>query len=73
MVLLRIRNTCAERDDSGGPAGWEAFANGENGRRGVGLSSVSAIAEKYNGNALFQQKDGMFTTRVILNPKQGQE
>lgn len=68
-IMLRIQNTCAEQGDSGEPAGWEAFA-GQAGtqRRGVGLSSVAAIAEKYNGIALFQRKDGVFTTRIILNP-----
>ena len=70
MILLRIRNSCAEHDDSGAPAGWKAFAEGEGGRRGVGLGSVSAIAEKYNGSALFERKGGVFTTRVIMNPKQ---
>ena len=70
MILLRIRNSCAEQDDSGAPADWKAFAEGEGGRRGVGLGSVSAIAEKYNGSALFERKGGVFTTRIMLNPKQ---
>lgn len=70
MILLRIRNSCAEQDDSGAPTGWKTFAEGEGGRRGVGLGSVSAIAEKYHGSALFERKGGIFTTRIILNPKQ---
>ena len=37
-----------------------------------GLSSVTAITEKYNGSALFERKNGVFTTRIILNPKQSQ-
>ena len=49
---------------------WTAFADsGGNDLRGVGLSSVSAIAEKYHGSALFQRKGGVFTSRIILNPK----
>ncbi len=74
MILLRIQNSCAETDDSGGPKDWKSFARrGDAGRAGVGLSSVDAIAQKYDGSALFQRKDGQFTTRVILNPKQAQE
>lgn len=70
MILLRVQNTCARSDGSGEPAGWEAFAV----RRGtdlssVGLHSIAAIAEKYGGSAQFQRQDGVFTTRVILNPK----
>ena len=71
MILLRIRNTCAEEDGTGGPVGWEAFSGGD-GLRGVGLGSVASIAEKYNGSALFERKNGVFTTRIILNPKQSQ-
>ena len=71
MILLRIQNNCAETDDSGNPAGWAAFAvHAESGSLSVGLSSVDAIAQKYNGSALFQRKDGTFTTRIILNPRQ---
>ena len=71
MILLRVQNTCARSDGSGEPAGWEAFAA----RRGkdlssVGLHSITAIAEKYGGSAQFQCQNGVFTTRVILNPKQ---
>ena len=69
MLVLRIRNTCAASLNSGGAAGWEEFVpRKETVRRGVGLRSVAAIAEKYGGNAQFQCKDGVFTTRVILNP-----
>lgn len=70
-ILIRIRNTCAERDDTGAPTDWAAFAGGEDDLRGVGLSSVSAIAEKYHGSALFQRQEGVFTARIILNPKAG--
>ena len=71
MILLRVQNTCARSDGSGEPAGWEAFAT----QRGkdlssVGLHSITAIAEKYGGSAQFQRQNGVFTTRVILNPKQ---
>lgn len=68
MLVLRIQNTCTGTHNSGGAAGWEEFAfRKETAHRGVGLRSVTEIAEKYGGNAQFQCKDGVFTTRVILN------
>ena len=74
MILMRIQNSCAETDDSGAPAGWEAFAgHAHSGYLSAGLNSVDAIAQKYNGSALFQRKDGTFTTRIILNPGQGEK
>ena len=71
MILLRVQNTCARSGGSGEPAGWEAFAV-QRGKdlRSVGLHSITVIAEKYGGSAQFQRQDGVFTTRVILNPKQ---
>ena len=70
MLVLRVRNTCGQTHLSGKPAGWKAFASGKGSdHQGVGLRSVTAIAEKYDGSAQFQCKDGVFTTRVILNPK----
>ena len=69
MLLLRIQNTCNLTHASGKPAGWEDFASSKGaGHQGVGLRSVAAIAEKYDGSAQFQYRDGLFTTRVILNP-----
>ena len=71
MLLLRVQNTCARSGGSGEPAGWETFAvQRGGGLRSVGLHSIAAIAEKYGGSAQFQRQDGVFTTRVILNPKQ---
>ena len=73
MLLLRIQNTCRLSHGSGEPAGWETFASSKGtGRQGVGLRSVTAIAEKYDGSAQFQCKDGLFTTRVFLNPSSQQ-
>lgn len=62
---------CGRSGDSGEPAGWEAFAaRGEKGLSSTGLHSIAAVAEKYGGSAQFQRQDGVFTTRVILNPEQ---
>ena len=74
MIVLRIQNTCSRTHHNREPAGWEDFASSKgDGHRGVGLRSVTAIAEKYDGSAQFQYKDGVFTTRVILNPANRQE
>ena len=74
MIVLRIQNTCGQTHPSGKPTGWKEFASSKGVRhQGVGLRSVTAIAEKYDGSAQFQCKDGMFTTRVILNPTNRQE
>ena len=74
MILLRVQNTCARSGSSVEPAGWEAFA-AQRGKslKSVGLHSIAAIAEKYGGSAQFQCQDGVFTTRVNLNPEQGRQ
>ena len=71
MLILRIQNTCAETPDSKGAVSWMNFPSSKGTfRRGMGLRSVTDVAEKYGGNAQFQCADGVFTARVILNPKQ---
>ena len=70
-IILCIKNTCKGKSGSREPTGWEEFVSTKGAdRRGVGLRSVTAIAEKYDGSAQFQCKDGVFTTRIILNPTQ---
>lgn len=67
MLLVRIVNTCGNLEDGGDFAGWEAFPSCKGkGRKGVGLRSVAAIAEKYGGSAQFQRKNGEFTARISL-------
>lgn len=67
MLLVRIVNTCGNLEDGRDFAGWEAFPSCKGkGRKGVGLRSVAAIAEKYGGSAQFQRKDGEFTARISL-------
>ena len=74
MIVLRIQNTCGQTHLSEKPASWEDFASSkEAGHQGVGLRSITAIAEKYDGSAQFQCKDGVFTARVIMNPTNRQE
>ena len=70
-IILCIKNTCKGKGGSREPTGWEEFVSTKGAdRRGVGLRSVTAIAEKYDGSAQFQCKDGVFTARIILNPTQ---
>lgn len=63
-MLLRVINPCEAGADTDGFTDWKAFPSCKaKGRRGVGLRSVSAIADKYNGSVLFQRADGEFTVR----------
>lgn len=67
-LLVRIKNASRE-SGIGEFAGWEAFlSRKEKDRKGLGLRSVAAIAEKYGGAAQFRYGDGEFTARVVLNP-----
>ncbi len=67
MLLVRIVNTCGNLEDGRDFAGWEAFPSCKGkGRKGVGLRSVAAIAEKYGGSAQFQRKNEEFTARISL-------
>ena len=67
MLLICIRNTCGSADNRDF-TGWKAFPSQKHsGRKGVGLRSITTIAEKYGGYAQFQRKDGQFTARISLN------
>ena len=67
MLLLRVVNSCEAGADTDGFTSWEAFPSSKGKkRRGIGLRSVSAIADKYSGTAQFQREDGEFTVRVVL-------
>lgn len=35
---------------------------------GIGTESIRIIAERYNGDARFEWKDGVFYSSVMLNP-----
>lgn len=67
MLLLRVVNACPPGIDSGGFAGWQAFPSSKaRDRMGMGLRSITDIAEKYGGSAQFQRKGEEFTSRVAL-------
>lgn len=67
-MLLQVINSCDTLNDTGGVTGWEHFLSGKRrGKRGLGLQSIADSAQKYGGNARFQQKDGLFTVQVVLN------
>ena len=67
VLLVRIRNSSME--PAGGEfTGWDAFSSRkEEGRQGLGLRSVAAIADKYGGSAQFRYGEGEFIARVVLN------
>ncbi len=68
ILLLQIINSCMDVNGTKEFTTWEHFSSGKSrGRKGVGLQSIAGSAEKYGGSARFQQKDGMFTVRVVLN------
>lgn len=68
VLLLQVINSCDTLNDTGGVTGWEHFLSGKRrGKRGLGLQSIADSAQKYGGNARFQQKDGLFTVQVVLN------
>lgn len=43
------------------------FISTKNGRKGIGLSSLSALAKKYDGSAWFEESDGVFKSSVVLH------
>lgn len=56
-LVLTIDNSC--------PLGEEP------GRPGVGLSSVGAVAKKYNGTVRFEQVNGVYKSAVLLHMPEG--
>lgn len=42
------------------------FLSSKRNGEGIGLSSVSAVAKKYGGNAKFEERDGVFQSSVYL-------
>jgi sensor histidine kinase regulating citrate/malate metabolism len=42
------------------------FLSSKRDEEGIGLSSVSTVAEKYDGNAQFEEKDGVFQASVYV-------
>lgn len=67
-LLVRIRNRSAAADVAGGAfTDSRSFPSTRPSGSGLGLRSVEEIARKYGGMAEFQQLDGWFTARAILN------
>ncbi len=64
MLSLTVDNTCPH------PPVQEAgrLRSGKHAGFGVGTESVRSIAARYNGDARFEWRDGMFFASVMLNP-----
>ena len=43
------------------------FADMPEWMRGIGIQSITAAAEKYNGSCRFSAKDGLFTAMVVMD------
>lgn len=63
-LILTVDNTCAQ------PPAWEKGRLRSSKREGfgVGMESVRQTAMRYNGDARFQWRDGVFYASVMLNP-----
>ena len=69
VLVLQVVNTCEAEADTGEFTSWRSFPSSKGrGRTGVGLRSITEIAEKYGGSAQFQRQGGEFTARVTLRP-----
>jgi hypothetical protein len=64
MLSITVDNTCLQ------PPVWEGgkLRSGKHKGFGVGTESVRETAERYNGDARFEWKDGVFFASVMLNP-----
>lgn len=69
-LLIIVENRCMEVscEKQGEYSNWKNFHSLRNSPMGgIGLRSISDIAEKYGGIAQFQYKDGFFSSRIMLN------
>lgn len=64
MVTLTVDNTSPLPPDMQGENLYSSKLEGF----GIGTASVRLIAEKYNGDARFEWKEGVFYASVMLNP-----
>lgn len=64
LLTITVDNTCPK------PPVWEGgrLRSGKREGFGIGTESVRHTAERYNGDARFEWRDGMFYASVLLNP-----
>ena len=63
MLSLTVDNTCPAE-----PVWKDGRPKSSKHETGIGTESVQIIAQKYNGEAKFEWKDGIFYASVMLNP-----
>lgn len=64
MIAINVRNSYTGEIYQSG----EAFLSSKREGEGVGISSVRAITEQYQGTAKFEFSDGVFSASVLLVP-----
>ncbi|MDE7285280.1 MAG: GHKL domain-containing protein [Lachnospiraceae bacterium] len=64
MIIVALDNTCTQLPERC----KDGFASAKKSRTGIGTVSISKIAEKYNGAAQFEFKNGVFYSSVLLSP-----
>ena len=67
MLYLTLDNTSDQPPESGG----NRFLSSRHEGFGVGTESVRATARRYNGDARFEWKEGMFYVSVMLSTERG--
>ncbi len=67
-LLFLIENSCPQNErEIPEFTGSSSFSVKRTAQRGYGLQNIRLAAEKYGGSAEFKRKDGVFSTRVVLN------
>lgn len=64
MIIVALDNTCTLSPLHS----KDGFASAKESRTGIGTVSICKIAEKYNGAAQFEVKNGIFYSSVLLSP-----
>ncbi len=68
MVFIEVANYFAEKPRFEGQ--FPVTTKSDQAYHGFGLRSVSLIAKKYHGTLNLEQKDGLFTARVLLSAQE---
>lgn len=68
-LLIQVENSCDQRaKDIPDFTDESCFSSTKHTKwKGIGLKSMRLIAEKYGGSAEFKRKEGVFTSRFVLN------
>lgn len=69
FLSIRMENTCREQPERDG--GY--FKSGKAHHEGLGLKSISRVAERYGGDVQYEWEDGIFKTRILLVRERGED